>query len=345
MDLNARIEAFVRLGEWLLYEQTKPVLTQWAVKAQNENSWFTTESVHLALENVARSYLNQQALFGWANHYPGLSSLETHPNPLAVGVIMAGNVPAVGFHDALCVLLAGHRLLAKLSSQDSVLMRALLGQLIEIEPRFGERITLVERLNDAEAVIATGSDNSARYFEYYFGKKPHLIRKNRTSVALLTGLEPVAELRNLGSDILTYFGLGCRNVSKLYVPEDYRFDEFYEAIEPLADVVLQHKYHNNYDYNKSVMLVNQTPFLDNGFLMITENVALVSSVSVVHFERCPHLDAAKEAIRAESERIQCVVTAGGWLPGSVPFGGTQSPSLPDYADGVDTMEFLTSLSD
>lgn len=337
IDLTTRIATFARLGDWITDKKHASEVEALATLARNENNWFTPESITLAFDTLAHRYLNQPALEAWAARYPEVTT------PKNVGVIMAGNVPAVGFHDALSVLVSGHRLLAKLSSQDSVLMRALLNKLVELEPRFAGRIEFAERLNAVDAVIATGSDNSARYFDYYFGKRPHVIRKNRTSVALLTGLESAEELAKLGTDILTYFGLGCRNVSKLYVPEEYRFDKFYEAIEPLGDVVLHHKYRNNYDYNKSVMLVNQTPFLDNGFLMLTERDALVSPLSVVHVERYAHLDAAKETIRVESERIQCVVTAGGWLPGTVPFGDAQCPTLTDYADGVDTMMFLTHL--
>jgi hypothetical protein len=338
IDLPSRMTAFARLGRWMAEQRTSSEGEALARRAHHENNWFTPEAIDLALGTVARQYLNEAALEAWATRYPEITS------PKNVGVIMAGNVPAVGFHDALSVLVSGHRLLAKLSAQDTVLMRALLTKLIELEPRFAERIEFAERLNSADAVIATGSDNSARYFEYYFGRKPHLIRKNRISVALLTGLEPAEELANLGTDILTYFGLGCRNVSKLYVPDDYRFNEFYEAVEPLGDVILHHKYRNNYDYNKSVMLVNQTPFLDNGFLLLHENPALVSPLSVVHFERYTHLTEAKNALQAQAGKIQCIATAGGWLPGSVAFGTAQSPELTDYADGVDTMAFLTALS-
>lgn len=338
IDLPSRIAAFARLGHWVTELKASPDGETLARRAHNENNWFTPEAIDLALGTLARQYLHGAALEAWAAKYPGVTS------PKNVGVIMAGNVPAVGFHDALCVLVAGHRLLAKLSAQDAVLMRALLTKLVQIEPRFASRIEFAERLNAADAVIATGSDNSARYFEYYFGKKPHVIRKNRTSVALLTGVEPAEELAHLGTDILTYFGLGCRNVSKLYVPDDYRFDEFYEAIEAQGDVILHHKYRNNYDYNKSVMLVNQTPFLDNGFLLLHANTALVSPLSVVHYERYAHLDDAKAALRSQADRIQCVASAGGWLPGSVAFGTAQTPALTDYADGVDTMAFLTALS-
>ncbi|MCY7349687.1 MAG: acyl-CoA reductase [Cytophagaceae bacterium] len=344
MDLMTRLNAFSQLGEWLRSPEAHDQRTQWASAARHENNWFTPQNVSLALDTIAQQYLVRTNLEAWIASYSFAADAKL-TEPKQVGVIMAGNIPAVGFHDALCVLIAGHRLLAKLSSQDSALMRALLQKLVEIETGFADDVVFAERLNDADATIATGNDNSARYFEYYFGKKPHIIRKNRTAVGVLTGLEPTEELSALGGDILTYFGLGCRNVSKLYVPEEYDFQDFYESIEPSGDVILHHKYHNNYDYNKAVLLINQTPFLDNGFLLLTPNNATVSPLSVVHFERYASTDQLKEDLTENAEKIQCVVSAGGWLPGSLPFGTAQTPRLKDYADGVDTMAFLQSMSE
>lgn len=344
MDLTTRINAFSQLGEWLRSPAADEQRTQWAQAAQNENNWFTPENVSLALDTIAQQYLVRANLETWLARYAFRADADLTP-PKRVGVIMAGNIPAVGFHDALCVLLAGHTLLAKLSSQDAVLMRGLLQKLTEIEAGFVDHVVFTERLNNAEATIATGNDNSARYFEYYFGKNPHIIRKNRSAVGVLTGLEPTEELNALGKDILTYYGLGCRNVSKLYVPESYDFRAFYESIEPLGDVILHHKYHNNYDYNKAVMLINQTDFLDNGFLLLAPNDAPVSPLSVVHYETYTSTNQLKQALTENAEKLQCVVSARGWLPGSLPFGTAQSPRLTDYADGIDTMAFLASLTE
>jgi hypothetical protein len=243
---------------------------------------------------------------------------------------MAGNIPLVGFHDLLCVLISGHRLSAKLSSQDSVLMRYVVEKLVAIEPRFKDYISFVERMNDADAVIATGSDNTARYFEYYFRNIPHIIRKNRSSCAILRGTETNEQLIALGKDVFSYFGLGCRNVSKLFVPKDYDFKRLLDLWQPYHDVFNHHKYVNNYDYNKSILLVNRTPHLDNGFVLITENKALVSPISVVYYE--------VGEPDPSSDKIQCVVSAE-----HVPFGKTQEPELTDYADRVDTLKFLTAL--
>ena len=257
---------------------------------------------------------------------------------------MAGNIPAVGFQDALSVLVSGHILLAKPSSDDYVLIYAILNKLIDLEPAFEDYIRFVERLNDADAFIATGSDNTARYFHYYFAKKPHIIRKNRTSVAVLTGEETNEELRALGRDALQYFGLGCRNVSKLYVPEKYDFTRFYEAIQDMDKIYLHHhKYFNNYDYNKSILLVNRVPHFDNGFLLLTESEVLVSAISVLHYETYRSLEEVKEKLAIASEKIQCVVgNSNSGLPEMVYFGETQKPGLLDYADSVDTMAFLAS---
>lgn len=329
------ISPFVSLGKYLLQKQYGEAVT----KAYLHNNWFTPPNITASLEAMANEYLDEQKLLQWLAQYDA----KTPPSPLKVGVVMAGNIPAVGFHDALCVLLSGHHLVAKLSTDDRTLMLFLLEKLVELAPELQSRITLAERLNAADAFIATGSDNTARYFEYYFSKKPHIIRRNRTSIGILTGHETPEELAALGQDILQYFGLGCRNVSKVLVPKDYDFGAFYEAIEPLGDVYVgNHKYFNNYEYNKSVYLINKEPHFDNGFLIARASEALVSPISVLFFE---HYDQdLDQKIAQQSDKIQCMVSSKGWYAGSLPFGKAQTPSLSDYADGVDTMAFLTALS-
>ncbi|MEJ7661621.1 MAG: acyl-CoA reductase [Hymenobacter sp.] len=259
-----------------------------------------------------------------------------------MGVVMAGNIPLVGFHDLLCVLLSGHSLLAKLSKDDTVLMRWIIQELTTIEPAFGERIKVMERLNAADAFIATGSDNTARYFEFYFKSRPHLIRRNRTSLAILTGHETAEEMLLLGADIFQYYGLGCRNVSKLYVPAGYDFVPLLDALQPWYPVLNHHKYQNNYDYNKSIMLVNAVPHFDNGFLLLTENAALVSPISVVHYGTHVQEIDLLDQLTDVAARTQAIVSAGGRCAGSVPFGRAQHPGVDAYADGIDTMEFLAA---
>lgn len=336
MTRDERKAAFLELGKQLK-ALPNDQLQEWQARARNENPWFTPESVASALEGIA-AMLAEQPLNQWLAGY----EITEHP-PQPIGVVMAGNIPAVGFHDFLCVLLSGHNLLAKLSSQDTVLLKAIASLLMGIEPRFGEQIQFVERLNQANAIIATGSDNSARYFQYYFGKKPNIIRQNRTSCALLTGQETREELLELGQDIFQYFGLGCRNVAKLYVPQNYNFTEFFESIEPLKEVGNHYKYANNYDYQKAVVLVNQIPHLDNGFLLLTENEALVSPMAVVYYETYATRDELEQKVQANQQKLQCIVSKEGWYPGSIPFGTTQCPGVWDYADGVDTMKFLLAL--
>jgi hypothetical protein len=324
MKLLERINAFAELGNVLhsIEPADKNVLFG---QAANNNAWFTPSQCDLAIKGIIK-FLNKEKLANWVMPYnPGLSI------PRKVGVVMAGNIPWVGFHDLLSVLISGHHLAAKLSSQDTVLMRFIVDQLVKIEPRFSEHIDFVERLNDVEAVIATGSDNTSRYFEYYFRNKPHIIRKNRSSIAILTGNETKTQLTDLGRDVFSYYGLGCRNVSKLFVPKDYNFNELFECWEIYHDVFDHHKYANNYDYNKSILLINRVPHLDNGFVLVTESTTLVSPISVVYYEMGePDLT---------SDKIQCIVSA----TGHVPFGKTQEPELTDYADNVDTLKFLTGL--
>ena len=283
-------------------------------------------------------------LTAWLNAYPIQVEMGVNRTPATVGVVMAGNIPAVGFHDLLCVLLSGHRLLAKLSSQDFVLIHYLIQKLVEINPAFGQLIEEAERLNAADAYIATGSTNTARYFEYYFAKKPHIIRKNRTSVGILMGEEGEDEFEKLSHDISDYYGLGCRNVSTILVPEGYDFIPLLRTLEPNVNTYLNnHKYKNNYDYNKSIYLINGVPHLDNGYLLLTENANLVSPISVLYYQTYQTQADAQAWITQHADQIQVVASAQGWYSGSVPFGHTQRPGLMDYADGVDTMAFLTQL--
>jgi hypothetical protein len=336
--IKKRISPFISLGKLL-----KTTLIEEAVfRAYSHNHWFTPEFVRQSLRAISEEYLEEEKLSNWIEPYSLHYSSQTAPKK--IGVVMAGNVPAVGFDDLLCVLVSGHHLLAKISNDDRSLMLFLIEKLIEIEPELAERISVVERLNAADAYIATGSDNTARYFEYYFSKKPHIIRRNRTSVGILNGNETKEELAALGRDVLQYFGLGCRNVAKVYVPEGYDFREFYEAIEPQHGYyVSHHKYFNNYEYNKSVYLINQEPHFDNGFLMTRETESLVSPISVLFYERYQSADHLAELLTTNEDKIQCIVSQKGNYPNSLPFGQAQSPTLFDYADGVDTMAFLTGL--
>jgi len=340
MQHTKSIAPFVKLGKWLTSDSQRLAVEAIAQKAYLHSYWFTPPLIYQALGAIANQYLDEAKLVAWLSAY----SFSEGAAPQKVGVVMAGNVPAVGFHDALCVLASGHHLMAKCSTDDRVLMAFLLEKLVEIEPELASRITFADRLNAADAYIATGSDNTARYFSYYFAQKPHIIRRNRTSVGILTGQETTAELAALGQDILQYFGLGCRNVSKLFVPENYDFTAFYEAIEPLSETYrYHHKYFNNYEYNRSVLLINQEVHLDNGFLMLRPSEALVSPISVLFYQVYNDQAALQQILAEKADKIQCVVSRGGWWPGSLPFGQSQQPTLTDYADGVDTMGFLASL--
>ncbi|HLL95781.1 MAG TPA: hypothetical protein VK404_12435 [Spirosoma sp.] len=337
---SERLQTFVALGDFLRSADAQSELADVVRQANYRNNWFTPENSLNALRAIADEFLTADKLTAWLRPY------TTDPGPAArtVGVVMAGNIPAVGFHDLLCVLLSGHRLLAKLSSQDFVLIHYLIQKLIDINPAFGEWIEEADRLNAADAFIATGSNNTARYFEYYFGRKPHLIRKNRSSVGLLMGDEGEEEFLKLSHDISDYYGLGCRNVSTILVPEGYDFTPLLRTLEPQVSVYLNnHKYQNNYDYNKSIYLINAVPHLDNGYLLVTENDGLVSPISVLYYQTYRMQSDAEKWLSARANTIQVVASAQGWLAGSVPFGQTQLPGLADYADGVDTMKFLTTL--
>ena len=332
MTLEERIILFSTLGERLREESNQDMLLNWASQARNQNGWFTEDNVLLAIKYISEEYLQKKNLQKLAE------GISPHTTPKKIGIVAAGNIPMVGFHDLLCVIMTGNIALFKASSTDAALMTNVIRLIFEINPKSKDFIILADRLNDADAYIATGSDNTARYFHYYFGQKPHIIRKNRSSVAILKGNETNADLRELGNDIFRYFGLGCRNVSKVFVPENYVFDTFFQQIEYWNTILIHHKYSNNYDYNKSILLINQVPHLDNGFLMVKEDQNLVSPLSVLHYETYKNEEDLTQKLNENAHKLQCIVGYG-----HIGFGQSQKPSITDYADGIDTIDFLNSL--
>ncbi|UCS91609.1 acyl-CoA reductase [Echinicola marina] len=337
MTLQERINAFVALGKRIA-ELPKYELDELAFRAENNNNWFTPDQVKLALQALVEM-LDEKVLNEWMGKYEIADQVQSKK----VGVMMAGNIPAVGFHDLMVVLLTGHVAHVKLSSSDQVLMKWLVKELSELAPELAAKVVFEEMLKGMEAYIATGSDNSARYFEYYFGKYPSVIRKNRSSVAVLDGTESILDYRELAKDIFQYYGLGCRNVSKIFLPEEQQLQGFLEAIEGYHFMLSHHKYLNNYDYNKSIYLVNGEPHLDNGFLLCKQSEELVSPIAVLYYEVYKDKGELDQKIEARKEKIQCIVSKGGWYPSSFEFGQAQKPSVGDYADHVDTVAFLMEL--
>lgn len=352
MVLEQKKNAFVALGQFIRqfatedFQYNNEVLkneeffSNFAMiteQAQNHNGWFTKEQVIFALNSWSEA-LTEANLNQW------LSAYDFKVEPMkTVGLILAGNIPMVGFHDVLSVLISGNKTLIKTSSNDQLIIPFLLKYLVAVEPEFESRIEFTKQgFDNFDAVIATGSNNTSRYFEYYFGKVPNIIRKNRNSVAVLTGNETSEELQKLGTDIFTYYGLGCRNVSKLFVPKDYDFTKFFEAMFGFSEVINYERYANNYDYNKAVYLMSNFKILDNGFLTIREDESYASPISSVFYEFYESENQIEERLKNEADKIQCVVTN---LPieNRIAFGQTQNPQLWDYADGVDTMKFLLAL--
>ncbi|HOI33367.1 MAG TPA: acyl-CoA reductase, partial [Bacteroidales bacterium] len=289
------------------------------------------------------SMLDQNALSTIAEKY---AIKETNSQLKTVAVIMAGNVPLVGFLDFVHVLLCGHRFIGKLSHQDRFLLPAIAKMLLDIEPRFEPLIRFTEaKLDDFDAVIATGSDNSSRYFDYYFRKYPHIIRRNRHGVAIIKGNESDESLHQLGLDIFSYFGLGCRNVSTLFVPKEYSFDRLLQSFEAYSFVADHSKYFNNYEYYKSIFLINGEHHFDNGFVLIKAADDFGSPVAVLHYQFYDNLSNLDELITLNLDKIQCVVSENAWYSNSYPFGKAQFPGLTDYADGLDTIRFLLGLNE
>ena len=329
------INNLVRLGELLSKtEQFNDIFD----KAEQQNSWFTRANVIFAFKSWSEA-LSENNVQQWLSQY----QLPQTTSPKKILIIMAGNLPLVGFHDLLCVLVAGHKAIVKLSSDDGVLLPYLIKQMKAFAPEWAEAVTFTDdKVTEYDAVIATGSDNTARYFEYYFGKKPHIIRKNRHSVAVLTGEETPEELQDLGKDIFLYYGLGCRSVSKLFVPQGYDFNLLFQAIYPYKDIIEEQKYANNYDYNKAVYLMSLYKLLENGFLLLKEDEHYGSPIATLFYEYYTNKEALKKKLATDREKIQCVV-GHNFIDGEIPFGQTQTPKLWDYADGVNTLTFLLNL--
>ena len=344
---NPIVQAFVKLGGFIQdfceshnsgAHTNNADFKEVLARAGQQNGWFTQENILHCLEHWS-NLLTEENIADWLSHY----SFDAKKNPKVIGIVMAGNIPLVGFHDFLCVLLSGNKVQAKLSSNDTVLLPYLAEQLIGFEPLLKDSIQFVDgKFEHFDAVIATGSNNTSRYFEYYFGKKPNIIRKNRNAIAVLTGNESEEELTALGEDIFRYYGLGCRNVSKVYVPKDYNFDALFNALFTFKDIIHQHKYANNYDYNKAVYLMSEFKILDNGFLVLKEDEGFASPIASLFYEHYDSLDTIKNLLEARKDDIQCVVSKS-VLASEIAFGETQKPQLQDYADGVDTMEFLLGL--
>lgn len=340
MNLQRRINSLVELGKYLTPEnETLQAIVR---RTAFHNAWFTEANQWQAIGEIKTHFLSKTKLNNWVKNYRYSedSSIKT------VGLILAGNIPLVGFHDILCVFVAGHKALIKLSDKDPYLMPFILKTLEDIDPETTNYFQIVEgAMKGFDAVIATGSNNSARYFEAYFGKYPHIIRKNRNAVAILRGDENASDFQLLGKDIFTYFGLGCRNVSKLYLPKDYNFEPLLLALhEDFKDLVLHDKYKNNFDYNFTLLILNKVAYQSNGCVLMRENEAIASPIACLHYEYYDDFAVLSEKLKAQSDEIQCVVSKEPieGLP-SFGFGEAQKPSLSDYADGVDTVAFLTGL--
>lgn len=343
MNINQRIEIICEIGKFLKnyldekYDNIKDhklgEFEKVIIKTQSINPWFTEENIKVNLtywsEKLTKTNLKQ-----WLNKYDLNNNSRKN-----IAIIMAGNIPLVGFHDFICVFLSGHNSIIKLSNSDNCII-PFLTDLMKLP---SERIVYSDSfLKDYDGVIATGSDNTSRYFDYYFKNKRSIIRKNRNSIAILNGEESDDDLKSLSQDIFTYFGLGCRNVSKLYVPKNYNFDLFFNSIFCYKELINNHKYANNYDYNKAIYLMSEYKFLDNGFFIVKEGNEMHSPISTINFEYYDNVSILREKINQEDDNIQCIVS-NIEFKGKVNFGETQNPSLNQYADNIDVMRFLLTI--
>ena len=332
MTLQTRIQILDRLGGYIL-SQNEGWL-ECRERAYRENPWFIPDFIDVSLQKISEKFLIATSLTEWANSYSVKGEIK---HPKNIGLVMAGNIPLVGFHDLLCCFMSGHKTTVKPSSKDSILIKHLVAMMIEWDTSVSELIQFAENLKGCDAYIATGSNNSSRYFEYYFGEYPNIIRKNRTSIAILDGTESSKELEALADDVQFYFGLGCRNVTKIWVPENYDFIPLLKALSKYEFFMDFHKYKHNFDYHLAILIMANKYYMNNDSVILTENIAIFSPVSQVHYEKYSDKKIVLESLKNNQE-IQCMV--GHDL---VSFGMAQSPNLNDYADGIDTMAFLTSL--
>jgi len=329
MNLQQRIDLLARLGKYLISGDAG-----WAAaktKASAENAWFIPEFVELAANHIALEWLEKDKLEKWVAPY-GLP--EENRNPKTIGLVMAGNIPLVGFHDFLSVFISGNRQRIKPSSKDNILLRQLVGQLSGWDPEVEDLVVFSDRLKGCNAYIATGSNNSSRYFDYYFNSYPHIIRRNRTSAAILDGRESPAALEKLADDVFLYFGLGCRNITKLYLPPGYDFVPLLKSFDKYAFLKENHKYRNNYDYQLALFILNKQYYMTNQALLLSENKAIFSPIAVLHYEYYEEAESVLKELK-DNPDIQCLVGLE-----NIPFGEVQRPGLTDYADGIDTLQFL-----
>jgi hypothetical protein len=330
MNLQARIKGFVALGHQLS-DPNNTLLNEAKLEAYRQNAWFLPEFIDQAILQINEQFLQQTALEAWTATYPSISDKATN---LKVGIVMAGNIPLVGFHDLLSTLIAGHTAIVKRSSKDQVLMDFIIKSLINIDPKFEAQILVQEQLKNCDAYIATGGNTAGNYFEYYFGKFPHIIRKNKTSIAILDGSETLSELAALADDCMLYYGMGCRNVTQIWVPEGYDFIPFLNALKKYNYLLDQHKYKHNYDYQLALLMMGKKLYMDSGGVLMSENPSPFAAISQIHYQQYK-LGAMP---KLNMDEIQCVVGKN-----QLPFGSLQKPLLAQYADGVDSLAFLSGL--
>jgi hypothetical protein len=330
MNLQARIKGFVALGQQLS-DTNNTQLIEAKSAAYQQNAWFLPEFIDQAIQQIREQFLQQTALEEWTAAYPTITDQDTH---IKVGIVMAGNIPLVGFHDLLSTLIAGHTAVVKRSSKDQVLMDFIIASLIKINPAFEAQILVQEQLKNCDAYIATGGNTAGNYFEYYFGKFPHIIRKNKTSIAILDGTETLAELAALADDCMLYYGMGCRNVTQIWVPEGYDFIPFLNALKKYNYLQDQHKYKHNYDYQLALLMMRKQLYMDSGGVLMSENPSPFAAISQIHYQQYQ-----LGTIPAfNMDEIQCIVGKN-----QLPFGSLQKPLLAQYADGVDSLTFLSGL--
>ena len=336
MTLNDRIDALVSLGQTIDHEVNNAMYVQ----AKLKNPWFTIDNIRKAIDAIQDHFLNKEKLYEWLSHY----SIDDNKNPKKIGLILAGNIPLVGIHDVLSVFLSGHESIIKMSDKDTILTTYIINKLIAVSSETSEYFSIVERLADYDAVIATGSDSTSKVFNKYFNHVPNIIRRNRNGVAVISTSDDQETLKDFHHDLFDYFGLGCRNVSKVYLENGVSSDLIFESIVNASDIINHNKYKNNYDYAYALYLMNQEDFKTNDILIMRENENIASRIACLHYEYYQDKSSLEKVLSSQRDSIQCIVSSSP-IDGfsHFKFGEAQCPALSDYADGIDTIKFLANL--
>lgn len=329
MELAQRLDMLVQLQAYMLGNDA-----QWQAAKENayeKNGWFIPQFIELSIKNIATHLLSRAGLQQWASKY----NIPNQRSPLTVGIVMPGNLPLAGFYDFLCTFVAGHRQRIKLSTNDDVLLKHLVAQMGSWNAAVHELVMFDDMLKGCDAYITTGKQN-IESLKKYLSKYPHIIHRTGSAVAILYGHETRQQLELLADDVFQYFGQGCLNITKLYVPREYDFIPLLKVFDKYGFLIDHNKYKNNYDYQLALLILNKGFYMTNGSILLTESASISSPVARLHFE---YYTDEKDVIDSLADPGLAQVIAG---TNQAPFGRAQQSVVCDQG-GAATLQFLLEL--